>query len=194
MAKEQDKLIRIFKEVKSGMSARLVLLGDGPLKSELLQLARALNLKVCDWEVQHKFQEADVYFMGFQANVFQYYRNSQLFALTSSWEGFPNALAEAMICRIPVMSTDCYTGPREILNLPDLPEKPVEAPIRTKVGSLMPMLSNPSQKTIEQWAQEMIFWLKNPSVDEQETEKRIRRFALPQILNQWRTIIETQNK
>ena len=56
-----------------------------------------------------------VHFMGFDVNPYRYLSRSRVFALTSRFEGFPNALAEAMICGLPVVACDCKTGPREIL-------------------------------------------------------------------------------
>ena len=125
VAKEQDKLIRILKTVKQTVDARVMILGDGELKEPFIELCNQLGLKACDWQTEKK-ADADVYLMGFQHNAFKYYKHSKLFALTSSWEGFPNVLAEALICGIPVVSTDCPTGPREILNVPNLPKEPID--------------------------------------------------------------------
>ncbi|MFZ1527348.1 MAG: glycosyltransferase [Ferruginibacter sp.] len=59
--------------------------------------------------------EADVIFLGHQENPFKFISKSSLFLLTSVWEGFPNALLEAMACAVPVVAADCPTGPAEIL-------------------------------------------------------------------------------
>lgn len=78
--------------------------GQGPDVSELQTLAD--NLKLTDhvaWE-------------GFQANPFPLYRASRLLVLSSLSEGLPNVLLEAMACGTPVLSTDCPSGPREILD------------------------------------------------------------------------------
>jgi glycosyltransferase involved in cell wall biosynthesis len=63
---------------------------------------------------QHKLQP-HVTLAGFKANPLPYYRQADLFCLSSLYEGMPNALVEAMLCRTPVLATDCPSGPAEIL-------------------------------------------------------------------------------
>lgn len=103
-AKGQWHLIRSFKQIKQDIpEAKLVLLGDGYYEEKLKYLAKALGV------------EEDVHFLGFQTNPFKYLAKSRIFVLPSLHEGFPNALVEAMLCGLPVISTDCLSGPREIL-------------------------------------------------------------------------------
>lgn len=102
--KGQWHLIRAFARVKREVpKAKLVILGEGNLKDRLQRLARELGVS------------NDVHFLGFQRNPFKYVARSRVFVLSSLYEGFPNALAEAMACGIPVVSSDCPSGPREIL-------------------------------------------------------------------------------
>lgn len=190
VAKEQDKLIRVFSEVKKEMDARLMILGDGEMKNQLIDLSIALGLKVCDWNDAASNKEADVYIMGFQHNAFKFYRHSTLFALSSSWEGFPNVLAESLICHIPVVSTDCYTGPREILNVQNLRDKQVTSPVKTTVGSLMPMLNNPTEDVLNIWAKEIVFWLSAAKQSASAFEQLTSRFTLDAMLQEWKEVIE----
>jgi glycosyltransferase involved in cell wall biosynthesis len=188
VAKEHDKLVRILKELKLHSPARLMILGDGELKENLISLTGQLGMKACDWKGQ--YEDADVYLMGFRSNAFKYYRHSRLFALASSWEGFPNVLAEALVCHIPVLSTDCYTGPREILNVPGLGDKPVDSPVRTGVGSLMPMLDTLDAAKTNIWANELAYWLNAPIPEAKEFEELLQRFTLDAMLQQWAEVIE----
>ena len=64
--------------------------------------------------------DADVYFPGFRENPYQFLARARVFVFTSLWEGFPNALIEAMASGAPALSADCAAGPREILS----PETP----------------------------------------------------------------------
>ena len=59
---------------------------------------------------------AEVDLVGFQANPYPFIARASLFALSSAWEGSPNALTEAMALGTPVVSTDCPSGPRELLD------------------------------------------------------------------------------
>jgi len=82
---------------------QLDILGDGVLRNELEAMARDSNL------------ESNVTFHGFQSNPIPFFRRSHLFCLPSLFEGMPNSLLEAMALGVPVLSTDCPSGPREIL-------------------------------------------------------------------------------
>ncbi|MBS1585391.1 MAG: glycosyltransferase [Bacteroidetes bacterium] len=188
VAKEHDKLIRILQKLKHSTDARLMILGDGELREPLIKLCEQLGLKPYGWNGH--YEHADVYFMGFQQNAFKFYRHSRLFALASSWEGFPNVLAEALICHIPVVSTDCYTGPREILDVKDLTPVQVTAPVRGEVGSLMPMLDTINEEKTKLWAKEIEYWLNASQPDEAAFEKLLQRFTLDAMLQQWKAVIE----
>ncbi len=189
VAKEQDKLISILQKVKSNIDARVVILGDGELKQPFIDLCHQLGLKACDWQSGDR-NDADVYLMGFQHNAFKFYNHSKLFALTSSWEGFPNVLAEALICGIPVVSTDCPTGPREILNIPNLPAEPINYHINTPVGTLLPMVNVLTEETQKLWVDSITGWLQKPTPDNSEFQKLIQRFTLDAMLQQWVKVIE----
>lgn len=101
--KDFATLLRAFALVLKQRPARLLLLGDGPERPRLEALAAELGIGVA------------VDFHGFVANPFPYIARSDLFVLSSAWEGFGNVLVEAMALGVPVVSTDCPSGPREIL-------------------------------------------------------------------------------
>jgi len=101
--KDFSTLLRAFAMLRASRRARLVILGEGPDRSELLGLAAALG--VAD----------DVAFPGFSDNVYAYMAHAAAFVLSSRWEGLPTVLVEALACGAPVIATDCPSGPREIL-------------------------------------------------------------------------------
>lgn len=105
LSKQKDfqTLIRGFSLVVEQRPARLVILGEGPDRKELEILVEDLEI-------------GDVVSMpGFVTNPYSYMANSDVFVLTSKWEGCPNVLIEALACNAPVISTDCPSGPDEIL-------------------------------------------------------------------------------
>ncbi len=99
-----DVLIEAVACVRHDRRVRLLICGEGEERSRLGAAACAANL-------------GDDFLMpGFVENPFALLARSQVFALSSRWEGLPNALIQAMVCGTPVVSTDCPTGPMEILD------------------------------------------------------------------------------
>jgi glycosyltransferase involved in cell wall biosynthesis len=115
--KNQEIFLSVFADVQKSMPCKLIILGDGELRSSLINQSKQMGLRVFPvWENIPFSEDFDVYFLGNVANPFPYISQSSVFALPSSWEGFPLALCEAMVCGVPVVASDCPTGPREILS------------------------------------------------------------------------------
>jgi glycosyltransferase involved in cell wall biosynthesis len=102
-AKDFGTLIRAFAELRRRRSVRLLVLGEGEERAPLTALARELQV------------HDDVALPGFDDNPYRYMKRAGTFVMSSRWEGLGNALVEAMACGVPVVSTDCPNGPREIL-------------------------------------------------------------------------------
>jgi glycosyltransferase involved in cell wall biosynthesis len=96
-------LVRAFAEVRRRRPVRLVILGEGEDRPALEALAGELGLA------------DEVALPGFQENALAYMAGSAVFALSSAWEGLPTVLIEALAAGARVVSTDCPSGPREIL-------------------------------------------------------------------------------
>lgn len=102
--KDFPTLLRALARVLAERPVRLVILGDGEDQAALLRLAAELDV-------------ADAIDLpGFVDNVYAWMAHADLFVLSSAWEGSPNALTEALYLGAPVVSTDCRSGPREILD------------------------------------------------------------------------------
>ncbi|OJU09709.1 MAG: hypothetical protein BGN85_11115 [Alphaproteobacteria bacterium 64-11] len=98
-----DILLDAFAHARAQTDCRLVILGEGEERGRLEAQANALGLAY------------DIDMPGFCANPFALMARAGCFVLSSRWEGFPNALVEAMACGAPVVATDCPSGPAEIL-------------------------------------------------------------------------------
>jgi glycosyltransferase involved in cell wall biosynthesis len=96
-------LIRAFRKLRDRRAARLVILGDGSERGRLECLISELGL------------QDSVLLTGFVDEPFLYLRHASLFVLSSNHEGFGNVIVEALACGTPVVSTDCVSGPGEIL-------------------------------------------------------------------------------
>jgi glycosyltransferase involved in cell wall biosynthesis len=101
--KDFGTLLHAFSLLRERRRAQLVVLGDGPEKTRLAALARALDIA------------ADVHFLGFVSNPYAHMRSADVLAVSSISEGLGNVIVEALACGTPVVSTNCVGGPAEIL-------------------------------------------------------------------------------
>lgn len=102
--KDQATLLRAFALLPGESGAHLLMLGNGALEADLVALATQLAIA------------ERVTFAGFVPDPTPYYRQADLFVLSSAWEGFGNVIVEALEQGTAVVSTDCEAGPREILS------------------------------------------------------------------------------
>jgi N-acetylgalactosamine-N,N'-diacetylbacillosaminyl-diphospho-undecaprenol 4-alpha-N-acetylgalactosaminyltransferase len=122
--KNQELLLRAFNELKN-KKIRLYIFGDGELGSYLKNEIVQLNL------------ENQVFLKGFSTDIFSYLKGADAFLFGSNHEGFPNVLVEAMACGLPIVSTNCPSGPNEIME--DYNLKKSADNIITKYGILVPV-------------------------------------------------------
>lgn len=159
----------------------LVIVGGGELKNELTTLARNLN-------IQDK-----VYFEGVQSNPYKYMKNSKAFVLPSLFEGLPLVLIEAMVCKTPIISSDCISGPKELLSYKG-----------DKAGILVPDLGDFNELSTSKIsdfdriiAEQISFILKDKVAANKMTQKAYERahdFSLEKILISWENLFNQLNK
>ncbi len=106
LSKEKDlpNLIYAFKKVQEKIASRLLIVGDGPDRKKLQKLVDNENLNT------------RISFLGHKKNPYPYFTKSDLFVLSSTREGLPTVIIEALAFGLKIVSTDCQSGPREILN------------------------------------------------------------------------------
>jgi len=198
--KGQWYLIRVFKALKEKhKDLKLVILGEGELKEYLVELSEELGLKTYVWDRDELSGSFDVYFLGFQKNPFKFIARSKLFVFPSLWEGFPNALVEAMACGVPVVSSDCRSGPREIL-APDTDfSYQTQKPEFAEYGVLMPVFEVKYKTANEPLEEREIMWVK--TIDKlledeilrksysEKAKQRAEDFRIEKIVEEWKEVL-----
>lgn len=174
--KAQWVLLKVFSDIlRLHPGVKLFIVGDGDLRDELLDYAAGLKLKVFSifsrplGDINSSY---DVYFLGFQKNPYKFMARSAVFALSSVSEGLPMVVLEAMACGLPVISSDCDYGPREILIDND-----------KRFGLLVPVLDfklSDNSDNIDAADKKYTEWLETLAslLDSQETRDNYKRLSL----------------
>lgn len=102
--KDYPTLLKAISIVMKKYPVNLHILGTGPLEVNLKNLASALGIR------------ERIKFLGFVKNPYKYLASADLFVLSSKWEGFAHVIVEAMVCQVPVIATNCKSGPDEIID------------------------------------------------------------------------------
>lgn len=184
-------IIEIYTKVSQLSKAKLVVIGDGELRDELLSQVESAGLKLYSiWRNDLLTDENDVYFVGYQENPFPLLSKCSIYLMTSLWEGFPLSLGEAMVCGIAPVVADCFTGPREILAPERIAPQPILTPVHTPSGVLMPLANTESSWQL--WADEICKLLEDDFKRKRMAEKakvRIKHFDQREIQRKWLQLI-----
>ena len=155
--KDFPTLIRAFAQVKQQRPARLMILGEGKDRPELEALVQELGL------------DHDVALPGFVANPFAYMASSAIFVLSSLYEGLPTVLIEAIAVGTRVVSTDCPSGPAEILE-------------NGRYGKLVGV------GDIKGMAEAIVSTLENPP-DSESLQRKAAEFSLEKAVAEYRQVL-----
>ena len=166
-------LIRAFAEVHSKKpNTALVIVGKDEYGDKMKQLVRELQI------------EDAVLLTGFRSDPFRYVNRSDVYVMTSLFEGFPNALVEAMATGTPVITTDCKSGPREILMETPNFEETISERKECDYGIIIPMLSrqekwdsSPADQTEIVLAETMQWSYENPQKMKMYADKAVQRVS-----------------
>lgn len=187
--KGQEHLIRAFAYAKKQIpELQLLILGEGELREKLAKLVCALDL------------EDSVVFCGFLKNPYKIVKRSYIFVLPSLFEGFPNTLAESLCLGVPVISTDCDSGAREIL-APDteISKKVISGFEKAKYGLLCPVCENDGVERLDLTAEEydmaeaILYLLRNQDAYEdyqKQCKVRAEQLSIDKVIGDWIRLIE----
>lgn len=180
--KGQRHLINIVGVLRKSIpNIQLIFLGEGSMEEELKKQVEVLDLK------------ENIHFWGFKKNPYKYISKADIFVFPSLHEGFPNALVEAMACGTPVISSDCKSGPREILAPgTDIFSQTKESE-RTNYGVLMPVIEENKEELINIWSSEIVKLLNDKRTLKKYSNlgiDRAKEFSIDKTIQQWIEIIE----
>lgn len=184
-------LLKAFARVaKQRKDVILLIVGDGSERIRLQNLVAASEIK------------NKVIFVGYQRNPYKYVSRANIFVIPSLYEGFPNALAEAVCMKIPCIATDFQTGAREII-APELlnSKKAIEKMTLAEYGIITPLCSENKCTDIEETLQKaeqelvkaMILLLDDNDLYEYYKSKMAQRsqeLDIYSVVKRWINVIE----
>lgn len=172
---DSGKNHKLLIEAVKDFNADLWIIGDGELKEGLQKYINELNLN------------DKVYLLGKKENPFSFLSKADCFVFSSNYEGFPNVLVEALVCGLPIISTDCQSGPREIL----APTSNISFQLKDKIefaeyGILVPI------KNVEKLKEAMNLLINDKNLRKDYEEKgnfRANDFKIEKIIKQYERIL-----
>ncbi|WP_152020518.1 glycosyltransferase [Aliarcobacter butzleri] len=172
---DSGKNHKLLIEAVKDFNADLWIIGDGELKEGLQKYINELNLN------------DKVYLLGKKENPFSFLSKADCFVFSSNYEGFPNVLVEALACGLPIISTDCQSGPREIL----APTSNISFQLKDKIefaeyGILVPI------KNVEKLKESMNLLINDKNLRKDYEEKgnfRANDFKIEKIIKQYERIL-----
>ena len=171
--KNHSLLIDAF--YKANLNANLWIIGDGELKKELEDKIKSLKL------------QDRVKLLGKKFNPYKFLSKTDCFVFSSEYEGFPNAILEALACSLPVISTDCKSGPREILAPKSDFTKEAYEIEKAEFGILTPV------GDVDKLSKAMVMIVQDEALREKLSRRGVLRakdFEANRVIKEWIEVIE----
>ncbi len=175
--KNHKLIVEVMKDIANvHFDAKLYIIGNGVLKQTIENQIKELDL------------ENKIILLGYQENPYKYLVKADCFVFSSSYEGFPNVLLEAMVCELPIISTDCQSGPREILS----PNSDINFQLKENIEKVEYGILTPVNDK-ENLIQAMNLMIKDNELRDnykQKTKSRVNNFNKDKIINEWIKVID----
>ncbi len=172
--RQKNHMLLIDAFYKLNLDIEIWLIGDGHLRKKIEEKISNLKLK------------EKIKLLGKQKNPYKFLAKADCFIFSSNYEGFPNVLLEALACNLPVISTDCISGPREILVPNSDFKKQTEDVEVVEYGVLVPV------GDVDKMAQAMRMMIENDSLRKKLREKAYKRakdFEVSKIIKEWEEVL-----
>ncbi|PSU92810.1 hypothetical protein C0W42_01505 [Photobacterium kishitanii] len=161
-------IIDVYKKhIDVGGSANLHIVGDGPEYQDLKKEIDSLDSKY------------NIILHGHISDVGPYYSLADIFILTSSYEGFPVSLLEAIDYNLPIISSDCLSGPKEILKFNN---NKMEYPLFNNISILLPV---PTKNNIDMYVKALSFFIDKNKYDDSCSSLYLDDYNEEEIFAQW---------
>ena len=185
-------VIEIFNLIKDISNVNLLIIGDGELKNSMIRTCVSYNINYQIGSDSPKAKNVRVYFLDFSLNHFKYLGRGDLYISTSNFEGFPLSLCEALALEIPILSTDCPTGCREIISPATSPRHNSSLSIaeRAEYGTLLPLVNSNTNAKI--WSDEIIHLLSNKeylTFLAENSKIRAKELSLDEFALKWNQLL-----
>lgn len=172
--KRYDDVINSLKKLPENIE--LILLGDGEEKKNLEILSENLG-------IQHR-----THFMGNIQNPFKFLSKADIFILSSETEGFPNSLIEALACDLAVISSDCISGPREILSPTTNSAKLLDKKFKLEEFGILYPVGN-----IQELTNSILYLIKNKNLEillKNKSQIRANNFSIDIIIKEYKRLLK----